>query len=87
MPEEQIPMEELDANEDLSYEEHPIKILETSERVTQNKRIEISMVQWSHHTKEEATWESGRVEGRVSKFLFRSVRISGMRFNLRGLGL
>jgi hypothetical protein len=28
-----------------------------------------------------------RVEGRVSKFLFRSVRISGTRFILRGVGL
>jgi hypothetical protein len=35
----------------------PIKILETSERVTQNKRIKMCEVQWSHHTEEEATWE------------------------------
>jgi hypothetical protein len=34
VPDEQIPMEELDAKEDLSYQEYPIKILETSERVT-----------------------------------------------------
>jgi hypothetical protein len=34
VPEEQIPMEELDAKEDLSYQEYPLKILETSERVT-----------------------------------------------------
>jgi hypothetical protein len=32
--EEQIPMEDLDAKEDLSYQEYPVKILETSERVT-----------------------------------------------------
>jgi hypothetical protein len=31
---EQVPMEDLDAKEDLSYQEYPIKILETSERVT-----------------------------------------------------
>jgi hypothetical protein len=31
--EEQIPMEDLDAKEDLSYQEYPVKILETSERV------------------------------------------------------
>jgi hypothetical protein len=30
-------------------------ILETSERVTQNKKIKICKVQWSHHTEEEAT--------------------------------
>jgi hypothetical protein len=55
--EEQIPMEDLDAKEDLSYQEYPVKILETSERVTQNKRIKMCKVQWSHHTEEEATWE------------------------------
>jgi hypothetical protein len=32
--EEQVPMEDLDAKEDLSYQEYPVKILETSERVT-----------------------------------------------------
>jgi hypothetical protein len=34
MPKEQLPMEELEAKEDLSYQEYPIKILETLERVT-----------------------------------------------------
>jgi hypothetical protein len=57
VPEEQIPMEDLDAKEDLSYQEYPIKFLETSERVTRNKRIKMCKVQWSHHTEEEATWE------------------------------
>jgi hypothetical protein len=57
VPEEQIPMKDLDAKEDLSYQEYPIKILETSERVTKNKRIKMCKVQWSHHTEEEATWE------------------------------
>jgi hypothetical protein len=33
VPEEQIPMEDLDAKEDLSYQEYPVRILETSERV------------------------------------------------------
>jgi hypothetical protein len=34
VPEEQIPMDDLDAKEVLSYQEYPIKILETPERVT-----------------------------------------------------
>jgi hypothetical protein len=50
-------MEDLNAKEDLSYQEYPIKILETPERVMRNKRIKMFKVQWSHHTKEEATWE------------------------------
>jgi hypothetical protein len=57
VPKEQLPMEHLDAKEDLSYQEYPINILETSERVMRNKRIKMCKVQWSHHTEEEATWE------------------------------
>jgi hypothetical protein len=41
VPEEQLPMENLNAKEDLSYQEYPVKILETSERVTRNKRIKM----------------------------------------------
>jgi hypothetical protein len=33
VPEEQLSMEDLDAKEDLSYQEYPAKILEISERV------------------------------------------------------
>jgi hypothetical protein len=57
VPEEQLPMEDLDANEDLSYQEYPVKILEISDRVTRNKKIKMCKVQWSHHTEEEATRE------------------------------
>jgi hypothetical protein len=45
VPKEQIPMEDLDDKEDLSYQEHPVRILETSERVTRNKRIKMCKVQ------------------------------------------
>ncbi|WVZ62796.1 hypothetical protein U9M48_012498 [Paspalum notatum var. saurae] len=57
VPEEQAPLEGLDVQEDLIYTEHPVKILETSERVTRNKRFKMCRVQWKHHTKDEATWE------------------------------
>jgi hypothetical protein len=57
-PEEDIPIEDLIAKEDLSYQEYTIRILETSERVTRNKKIKMCKVQWSHHTEEEATWET-----------------------------
>jgi hypothetical protein len=45
VPEEQIPMEDLHAKEDISYQEYPVKILEMSERVTRNKRIKMCKVQ------------------------------------------
>jgi hypothetical protein len=36
VPEEQILMEDLNVKKDLSYQEYPVKILETSERVMRN---------------------------------------------------
>ena len=57
VPEEQAPLDGLDVQEDLSYTEHLVKILETSERVTWNKRIKMCRVQWSHHSEAEAIWE------------------------------
>jgi hypothetical protein len=49
VPEEQVPLEDLVTREDLAYQEYPAKLLETSERVTRNKKIWICKVQWSHH--------------------------------------
>ncbi|WVZ76881.1 LOW QUALITY PROTEIN: hypothetical protein U9M48_024803 [Paspalum notatum var. saurae] len=45
VPEEQAPLEGLDVQEDLTYTEHPVKILDTSERNTRNKRIKMCRVQ------------------------------------------
>jgi hypothetical protein len=53
--EEQLPIEELDLGGDLTYSEKPVKILDTVERVTHNKVINLCKVQWSHHTKGDAT--------------------------------
>jgi hypothetical protein len=39
MPKEEIPIEDLNASEDVSYQEYPVKILEMFKRVTQNKKI------------------------------------------------
>jgi hypothetical protein len=57
VPEEQLAMEELNVNEDLTYSEYPIRILETSRRITRSKVINMCKVQWSHHSDDEATWE------------------------------
>jgi hypothetical protein len=57
VPEEQAPLDGVDMQEDLTYTEHPVKILETSERITRNKRIKMCRVQWSHHSEVESTWE------------------------------
>jgi hypothetical protein len=43
---------------DLTYPEHPIKILDQKSHVTRRKTIKFFQIQWSNHTVEEATWES-----------------------------
>jgi hypothetical protein len=71
--EEQIPMEDLDAKEDLSYQEYPVMILETSERDTRNKKIKMCKVQQSLHAEEEATWErEEELKAELPSFFFAS---------------
>jgi hypothetical protein len=53
--EEQIPLEELTVKEDLTYEEFPIRILETAERVTRGRPIKMCKVRWNRYTADEAT--------------------------------
>jgi hypothetical protein len=57
VPEEQLPMDDLSVQDDLTYAEYPIKILDTLTRVTRNKVIKMCKVQLSHHGEDEATWE------------------------------
>jgi hypothetical protein len=43
---------------DLSYLEHPIKVLDQKDHVTRYKTIMFFKIHWSNHSEEEATWES-----------------------------
>jgi hypothetical protein len=55
--EEQLLVEGLEVQEDLTYIEKPTQILETEDRVTQRNTIRMCKVRWGHHSEEEATWE------------------------------
>jgi hypothetical protein len=76
VPEEQIPLEELTIKEDLTYEEYPVKILETAERVTRSRTIKMCRVQWNCYSEDESTWER---EEDLS-----SVRLNGLNGRLNG---
>ena len=52
-----VPLEAIQLDSDLTYEEKPVKILEFASRVTRSKVIKFCKVQWSHHRVDEATWE------------------------------
>ena len=50
-------IEELTFQPDLSYIEHPVKILGEKERVTRNNVVKFYKVQWQNHSEDEATLE------------------------------
>ena len=58
VPSEIIEQTEILVEPDLSYVEYPIKVLDQKERVTRRKAVRMYKIQWSHHTEEEATWET-----------------------------
>jgi len=57
VPIEATNYEDIDIQLNLSYKEHPIRILDQAERKTRNKTTKFVKVQWSRHSEREATWE------------------------------
>ena len=47
----------IDLNQDLTYREAPIKILDEDVRLTRRRKIKFYKVQLSNHSEEEATWD------------------------------
>jgi hypothetical protein len=43
---------------DFSLIEHPLRVLDRKERKTRRQIVRMYKIQWSHHTEEEATWET-----------------------------
>ncbi|WVZ89856.1 hypothetical protein U9M48_036209 [Paspalum notatum var. saurae] len=57
VPEEVVDTSQIQIEPDLTYEEHPIKILDQKQRSTRRRTINFYKVQWSNHSEEKATWE------------------------------
>ena len=47
----------VEIQENLTYKEEPVQILDRREQVLRNKTIPLEKVLWRSHTVEEATWE------------------------------
>jgi hypothetical protein len=43
---------------DLSLAKYPMRVLDHNERQTRKQKVKMYKIQWSHHTEEEATWET-----------------------------
>jgi hypothetical protein len=57
IPTEAVGIEGLSLQPDLSYVEHPVKILDEKERVTRSRVVKFYKIQWQHHSEDEAAWE------------------------------
>jgi hypothetical protein len=57
IPEERVAVRRIKLESDLSYEEKPVYILDTQERVTRNRVVKLYKVIWSNHSDRDATWE------------------------------
>jgi hypothetical protein len=66
---------------DFSLIEHPLRVLDQKERKTRRQTVRMYKIQWSHHTEEEATWDSeeylntkypGFLQSRNCEFFFPS---------------
>ena len=52
-----LPMQEIQVQEDLSYDEEPKAIMAPEVKQLQKKQVPLVKVLWQQHGKEEATWE------------------------------
>jgi transposase InsO family protein len=66
VPEEQVVQDTIDLQDDLRYQEVPVKILDTVTRKTRTSTVKLCRVQWSRHSEAEATWE--REEALTAEF-------------------
>ncbi|XP_068323203.1 uncharacterized protein [Pyrus communis] len=53
-----IPLQPLEINPDLTYDEEPVTILDWKYKVMGNKTVHLVKVLWRNHSVEEATWET-----------------------------
>ena len=52
-----VNLEDIEVQDGVAYEEQPVGIFDTKEKVLRNKIIRLVKVLWQHHGVEEATWE------------------------------
>jgi hypothetical protein len=57
IPKERVAVRRIKLKSDLSYEEKPVQVLDTQERVTCSRVVKLYKVVWSNHSEQDATWE------------------------------
>ena len=81
-----LPMQEIQVQEDLSYDEEPKEILAREVKQLRNKQVPLVKVLWQHHGREEATWEPETTMRAQYHQLFESVMNFEDEILLKGRG-
>jgi hypothetical protein len=58
VPDQTIEVTDIALKPDLTYSEHPIRVLDQKDRITQRKTLKFYKIQWNQHLEDEATWET-----------------------------
>jgi hypothetical protein len=58
VPDRTIEVTDVILEPDLTYSEHPIRVLDQKDRVTRRKTVKFYKIQWNQHSEDEATWET-----------------------------
>jgi hypothetical protein len=58
VPDRTIEVTDVALEPDLTYSEHPIRVLDQKDRVTRRKTLKFYKIQWNQHSEDEATWET-----------------------------
>ena len=57
VPEESVEVRDIKLKLVLAYEEKPMQIIDSRDRVTQNSVIKFYKVMWNNHSEQDAMWE------------------------------
>nr|CAD1821827.1 unnamed protein product [Ananas comosus var. bracteatus] len=68
-----LEFEPVDLQENMTYEEYPICILDRKDKELRNRTIPYVKVQWSNHSGREATWELENAMREAYPHLFNQV--------------
>jgi hypothetical protein len=56
IPDRTIDVVDVALEPDLTYSEHPIRVLDQKDMITRKRTLKFYKVQWNQHTEDEATW-------------------------------
>jgi hypothetical protein len=58
VPDRTVDVTDVALEPDLTYSEHPIRVLDQKDKITRRKTLKFYKIQWNQHSEDEGTWET-----------------------------